>query len=153
MIRATRRIGIDAGHRVTRHESKCRNVHGHRYEVEITVETPDLDHAGRVVDFGVLKDLVGQWLLDHLDHGYLFAPWDEVGPLLEAQGMKVYRMPEGMEPTAENIARHVLDVAQDLLRDHWAVTLEGQGPFLRVVQVRVWETPNCYADAYPVPRS
>lgn len=137
MTSATRRIGIDAGHRVTRHESKCRHVHGHRYEVEVTVEAPELDHAGRVVDFGRLKDVVGGWLLERLDHGYIAAPWDAVGTHLEEQGLKVYRMPEGREPTAENIARLVLAVAQELLGE----------PFT-VVHVRVYETPSCWADAF-----
>lgn len=136
MITATRVIGIDAGHRVTRHESKCRNAHGHRYTLEITVSAPNLDEVGRVVDFGTVKDVVGGWLLDHLDHGYIAAPWDEVATILEGLGQKVYRMPDGMEPTAENIARHVLEVAQSLL-----------GETLVVERVRVWETPNCCADA------
>lgn len=135
---ATRIIGIDAGHRVTRHESKCGNVHGHRYSLEVTVSAPELDEAGRVVDFGTVKEVVGGWLLEHLDHGYLAAPWDDVATVLEGLGHKVYRMPEGMEPTAENIARHVLEVAQGLL-----------GAPLRVERVRCWETPNCFADAVP----
>jgi len=149
VIRATRRIGIDAGHRVTRHESKCRNVHGHRYEVEVTVEAPVLDEVGRVADFGAMKELVGGWLLEHLDHGYIMAPWDEVGAHLEAGGLKVYRMPEGQEPTAENIAAHVLEVGQRLLLDAYGTVPGGEHPFLRVVQVRVYETPSCWADAFP----
>ena len=135
-ITATRVIGIDAGHRVTRHESKCRHVHGHRYTLDISVSAPALDDAGRVVDFGTLKEIVGGWLLEKLDHGYIMAPWDEVGSILDGQGFKVYRMPEGMEPTAENIAHHVLEIAQGLL-----------GSPFQVERVRCWETPNCYADA------
>lgn len=135
MSQATRRIGIDAGHRVTRHESKCRHVHGHRYEVEITVEG-ELDHAGRVLDFGCLKDVVGGWLMDSMDHGYIAAPWDEVADQLEASGFKVYRMPDGMEPTAENIASHVMVQARILLADRG----------IRVTHVRVYETPSCWAD-------
>jgi 6-pyruvoyltetrahydropterin/6-carboxytetrahydropterin synthase len=138
VIEATRRIGIDAGHRVTRHESKCRHVHGHRYEVEVTVVAPELDNAGRVVDFGRLKEVVGGWLLEKLDHGYIAAPWDGVADHLEAQGLKVYRMPLTQEPTAENIAAHVLEVAQYLLGEPFTVT-----------RVRVYETPNCWADATP----
>lgn len=142
MITCTRRIGIDAGHRVTRHESKCRHVHGHRYEVEVTVEAPELDHAGRVVDFGRLKAEVGGWLLRELDHGYLAAPWDPIGRHLDEQGLKVYWMPENREPTAENIARLVGEVAQQLLGE----------PF-RVVRVRVYETPSCWADWQAEPAS
>jgi 6-pyruvoyltetrahydropterin/6-carboxytetrahydropterin synthase len=139
MIRCTRRLGIDAGHRVTRHESKCRNVHGHRYEVEITVEAPKLDHAGRVVDFGVMKEVVGGWLLDALDHGYLHAPWDALAEPMATEGLKTYRMPEHLgEPTAENIAALVAVEGQRLLNEVKAG--------LTVVAVRVYETPSCWAD-------
>jgi len=130
-------MGIDAGHRVTRHESKCQNVHGHRYEVEVTV-AGDLDHAGRVVDFGVVKQLVGGWLDDALDHGYIAAPWDDMAQVIRSQGLKVYVMPDGMEPTAENLAALVAERAQELLN--------GVQSGLKVTMVRVYETPNCWAD-------
>lgn len=137
MNTATRRLGFDSGHRVTRHESKCRNVHGHRYEAEITVEG-GLDHAGRVVDFGAIKERVGTWIDEHLDHGYIHAADDTVGPQLAAQGMKTYAMPPRLgEPTAENLAALIGEVAERLLLG------------LRVKQVRIWETPNCWADWFP----
>lgn len=138
MIEVTRRLGFDSAHRVTRHESKCRNVHGHRYEVEITVRG-DLDTSGRVVDFGVVKQVVGDWIYEALDHGYIAAPWDELAVGPERVGLKVYRMPEHLgEPTAENIAVLVAGEAQRLL--------DGVKAGLSVVAVRVYETPNCWAD-------
>jgi 6-pyruvoyltetrahydropterin/6-carboxytetrahydropterin synthase len=140
MIRSTctRKLGIDAGHRVTQHESKCRNVHGHRYQFEITAHASELDEVGRVIDFGKIKLLVGTWLDQHLDHGYIHHPHDEIGHSLREQGHKTYQMPEALgEPTAENLAHLVLVVAQRLLGP------EG----ITVPRVRCHETPNCYADA------
>lgn len=135
MILATRRLGFDSGHRVTRHESKCQHPHGHRYEVEISV-AGHLDHAGRVVDFGLVKEVVGGWIDAELDHGYLAAPWDQVGAHIKSEGFKVYTMTA--EPTAENIAALVASKAQELLDQVKAG--------LRVKAVRVFETPNCWAD-------
>lgn len=130
-------FGIDAGHRVTRHESQCKNVHGHRYRILVHVRAPELDAAGRVVDFGVVKERVGAWLLEHLDHGYVHHPDDDVAPLLRARGMKTYAMPAELgEPTAENLARLILARAQELLGDQ-----------LRVHRVVVWETPTSSATA------
>lgn len=138
MITCTRRLGFDAGHRVTRHESKCRNVHGHRYEVEITVKG-NVDHAGRVVDFGVVKQVVGGWIDRDLDHGYIAASWDMIADGVAAEGLKVYRMPEHMgEPTAENLAALIASEGQRLL--------DGVKAGLTVSAVRVYETPNCWAD-------
>ena len=58
-----RRLEFDSGHRVLRHESKCRHVHGHRYVLELTCAAAQLDDLGRVIDFGVTRqstDLL-QW--------------------------------------------------------------------------------------------
>ena len=131
-------FGIDVGHRVMRHESQCANVHGHRYRVLVYVQATELDDVGRVVDFGVVKQLVGGWLLRELDHGYLHHPDDDVGALLRQRGMKVRAMPADLgEPTAENIATLVLREAQVLLWEKG----------LHVPRVVVWETPTSSAEA------
>lgn len=131
-------LSFDAAHRVLRHESKCRHLHGHRYSVEVEAEADVLDSVGRVVDFGAMKAKVGAWLDEHLDHATLVNPDD--GPLLdflEAVEGRRYVMPrDAKEPTAENIARVVFGVAGELLAN----------ARLRVARVRVWETPNCYAE-------
>lgn len=136
-ITCTRIFGIDVGHRVMRHESKCAHVHGHRYGIEVTCSSPQLDSVGRVVDFSVVKELVGQWLDHNLDHGYAHHPDDPVGQFLADNGNKTYAMPaEYGEPTAENIAQLVGHTAGRLLAAH----------SISVVHVRVYETPNCWAD-------
>jgi 6-pyruvoyltetrahydropterin/6-carboxytetrahydropterin synthase len=131
----TRRLEFDSAHRVTRHESKCRHLHGHRYVVEVTAQAAELDACGRVVDFGVVKEKVGAWIDAAWDHGTLAAPWDtDLIALCEKNGWKVYPMPA--EPTAENIAVELAKTADALLDDTG----------VRVVAVRVYETPNCWAD-------
>jgi 6-pyruvoyltetrahydropterin/6-carboxytetrahydropterin synthase len=138
-ITCTRRFEFDAGHRVTQHESKCRHVHGHRYAAEITVEADELDGVGRVVDFGRLKEVVGWWIDDKWDHAYIGHPEDWVPASLTTAGMRVYLMPDELEPTAENLAAHLAEVAQSLL------DADPTKP-LRVVRVVMWETPNCKAE-------
>jgi 6-pyruvoyltetrahydropterin/6-carboxytetrahydropterin synthase len=141
MRECTRLFGIDAGHRVTKHESKCAHVHGHRYSIEVTVAAPALDDVGRVVDFGVVKGVVGSWLDAVMDHGYLAHPDDPIGGILQEAGHKVFFMPHDLgEPTAENIATVIMRAASGLLYQ--------ENDALKVTKVRVWETPNCYADAY-----
>jgi 6-pyruvoyltetrahydropterin/6-carboxytetrahydropterin synthase len=136
----TRRMGIDAGHRVLHHESKCSNVHGHRYTIEVTVQADALDTLGRVVDFSVVKALVGEWLEDNLDHGFIHHSDDPLVPTLVADGSKVFAMPRDLgNPTAENLATLIARVSQKLLDSHG----------LEVAAVRVWETPNCWADWTP----
>lgn len=136
MHRCTRIIQWDAAHRVLRHESKCASLHGHRYKAEITCEAP-LDAVGRVVDFGVIKQKVGEWVDEHWDHAAMAHP-DDVSFISWCEDNSergVYLMPQG-EPTAEHIAEELFAVTARL------IGTDG----LRVVKVRVWETPNCYAD-------
>ena len=136
----TRRLAWDAMHRVPRHEGKCAAFHGHRYTADVTCEAEGLDDLGRVVDFGVVKDLVGGFIDERWDHTALLMRDDPDSAAMviaasnEQHGRPVYWM-QGA-PTAENIALELARVATKLLA--------GRG--LRVVHVRVWETPNCWAD-------
>lgn len=147
-----RTLEFDAGHRVYGHESKCNHLHGHRYKAEIVVQGRKLDHLGRVVDFGVIKEIIGGWIDTHWDHNMLLHPED---PLLRARdyqeglgqpftasvfaGKAPFVMPEGQNPTAENLALYLLRVCIDQL------TPLGT---LHIKSVRLWETPNCWAEVH-----
>lgn len=139
MITMTKRLEFDAGHRLMNHESKCRNVHGHRYAVEVTVAlTADgaLDHAGRIVDFGDVKRLFGAWLDEKLDHGFIANALDfDIITLLGVKSSKVYVV--DFEPSAENLADHLLGVARSML----------DAPGRRVTSLVVYETPTSRAEA------
>lgn len=68
----TREIGIDMGHRVPTHGSKCRNLHGHRYHLELTargtLQTGTGVEAGMVTDFSFLKELLMNMVDARCDH-------------------------------------------------------------------------------------
>ena len=132
----TRRLEIDVGHRLMRHDGKCRNVHGHRYAFEITCVADELDTVGRIIDFSAVKEVVGTWLDETMDHGFVYQEGDPIGAAIAADGSKVYEVP--FPPTAENLAAYVLRKANTLLA--------GRG--IKVMLVRCHETPNCYADAH-----
>lgn len=138
MITITRRLEWDAGHRVLGHEGRCRHIHGHRYVAEITVRAEKLDGIGRVIDFSVVKTLVGGWIDTHWDHNLMLHPDDPQRlHLQETEDRPPYVMRDG-NPTAENIAEELGRNAIRLLADTG----------VEVVSVRIWETPNCHADWY-----
>lgn len=136
----TRKLEFDAAHRVERHGGKCSNLHGHRYTVEITCASPRLDEVGVVVDFGQVKAVVGAWIDANLDHTTLYDAADADMAALaltcKLRGMRPWYALHA-PPTAEALAAHLYERAQELL-----------GAEIRVVKVRVYETPNCWAD-YP----
>lgn len=149
-------LGIDAGHRVYKHNGKCANLHGHRYTFEIYARPLDgLDGLGMVTDFSVIKERINAWLLEHWDHGMILSHDDDLAPwfkfrtvkaksisganTFEVQsplhGQKFFELPYSV--TAENLCSYLLNVAKQLM--------EGTG--VDVFKVGVYETPNGYARA------
>lgn len=135
-ISCTRKIAFDTAHRVMLHEGKCKYVHGHRYTVEATFTARTLDDLGRVVDFGVIKELLGGWIDTHWDHTLILWDKDEaLGASIAAQtGQTVYYLP--MNPTAENLATYLMDrICPRLFAQH----------AILCTHIIIHETPNCSA--------
>jgi 6-pyruvoyltetrahydropterin/6-carboxytetrahydropterin synthase len=111
------------------YDGKCRYLHGHNGRLEVDVESDSLDDLGMVVDFGEVRDVVKGWIDSELDHRMILCERDPLLATLKDAGEPLYVMAEN--PTAENIAKHVFDVARD--------------SGLNVTEVRLWETPSSYA--------
>jgi 6-pyruvoyltetrahydropterin/6-carboxytetrahydropterin synthase len=137
-ITCTRRIEFDAAHRVMDHESKCKHLHGHRYAVEATFAARDLDTLGRVIDFGQVREKLGAWIDAHWDHAAILNEKDRgLGEAIAAKTRQtIFYLPAN--PTAENMAQYLVsEVCPKLFGDSGA----------RCTRIRLYETPNCYADA------
>jgi len=65
--RVTCTFTFEAAHRLEWHTGKCRNLHGHSYRLDVSVEGP-LDANGVVLDFDVLQELVRSQVIDAWDH-------------------------------------------------------------------------------------
>lgn len=107
MIRAQRYHDISTGHRVYQHESKCAHLHGHNYRVHFSVEAPELDAIGRVMDFSVIKEKLCMWLEDYWDHRFLVWENDPWSGILLSLDPTVVMVP--FNPTAENMARYLVE--------------------------------------------
>ena len=141
----TRRLEFDAGHRIPDHNSQCRHLHGHRYAIEITlggeIIRRDGDSAdGMVMDFSEIKSLALEHLIDRWDHAFLVHAGDTViVQFLESlPGHKTVLLDR--TPTAENLAEQAFTILDAVYRDTY-------GNDLRLERVRLYETPNCWADA------
>lgn len=78
-----REIGIDCGHRVPDHASKCRSPHGHRYRIIVTCAGPILEEDGgaehgMVIDFGNIKRVMMDVLDAVFDHAFVVSVHDDV---------------------------------------------------------------------------
>jgi 6-pyruvoyltetrahydropterin/6-carboxytetrahydropterin synthase len=135
MFRVTREICFCYGHRLLNYDGKCRHLHGHNGRAVITLEAPEVDRLGMVVDFTILKRVVGGWIDEQLDHRMLLHRDDPALDFLRQQKEPVFVMDHN--PTAENIARLIFDYTAS------------QG--FPVVEVRLWETESSCA-TYTGPR-
>lgn len=139
----TRRIEFDSGHRIPHHSSKCKNVHGHRYVLEATVRGPVYPVRGQtddgmVLDFGDLKGIMQLAVGEKWDHGFLLYDGDEelTSFFSELRGHKTVVLP--FVPTVENLAQHAFFLLRNVIdRSRY-----------RLHHVRLWETPNCWADIW-----
>jgi 6-pyruvoyltetrahydropterin/6-carboxytetrahydropterin synthase len=141
----TRRLEFDAGHRIPDHQSQCRHLHGHRYAIEVTLSGSIIDKAGdaangMVMDFSQVKQLAMAHLVDAWDHAFLAFAGDRtvidfLGTLPGHKTVVLDRV-----PTAENLAYIAFDRLDAVYRDSY-------GNHLQLERVRLYETPNCWADA------
>lgn len=137
MIKCTRKIEFDAGHRVVGHQNKCNFLHGHRYVLEVTVASRSLNNLGMVIDFGDLKNIIKKWIDDNFDHSLILHKEDkQMGEQISAwTGQKIYYMEQN--PTAENIALHLKsEIFPKLFNDK----------NFYIDKLKLFETPNCFVE-------
>lgn len=141
----TRRLEFDAGHRISTHNSQCRHLHGHRYAIEVTlsgniITDEGVAEQGMVMDFSEVKRIAKKVLVDKWDHAFLVYSGDTLImnflQSLEDHKTVVF----DSQPTAENLALAAFRILDKAYSDNY-------GNQLRLARVRIYETPNCWADA------
>ena len=144
-MRITRRLEFDAGHRIPSHDNRCRHLHGHRYAIEITlsgdvVTTAGTPQEGMVLDYSDIKLIAARAIVDPWDHAFLAYSEDHavIEFLASLPDHKTVVLP--FVPTAENLSLAAFRVLDKAFSDAY-------GDRLQLERVRLYETPNCWADA------
>ncbi len=112
---------FDAAHFLRNYHGKCEALHGHRYEVRVTLKASELDEAGMAYDFLELKKQLGS-IIYRFDHTCL----NDVPPF------------DKLNPSAENIATTIFHELKPRLVDTVTLSL-----------VEVWESPENRAAYIP----
>lgn len=143
-MQITRRLEFDAGHRIPNHNSQCKHLHGHRYAIEITlsgevITTEGVSEQGMVMDFSDVKRIAKERVVDAWDHAFLVYRGDQtvLDFLNTLPNHKTVVL--DVVPTAENLAKVAFDLLVGAYRDTY-------GNHLRLERVRLFETPNNWAD-------
>ncbi|MGC0372245.1 MAG: hypothetical protein DGJ47_000954 [Rickettsiaceae bacterium] len=136
-MECTRRIHFDSAHRVMGHQNKCQYLHGHRYVLEITATSNELNDLGMVVDFGELKEIMKTWIDQNFDHNIILCKDDDqMGDFIaEYTKQKVYYI--DTNPTAENILLHLKSQVIPKIFTSKAY---------KISKMRLYETPNVFVE-------
>ncbi len=141
MIRITKIFNFETAHVLYNYDGKCKNMHGHSYKLFVTVKgnpINDLDHHknGMVVDFGDIKKIVKEEIVDIWDHAVLVngdSPHKLLGESLESQGHKVIFCE--YQPTCENMLYDIAAKIQSKLPNH-----------VQLAYLKLHETENSYGE-------
>jgi 6-pyruvoyltetrahydropterin/6-carboxytetrahydropterin synthase len=115
---------FSAGHALRGYRGKCENPHGHNYRVRVTVEGPQLDRIGLLVDFVQVKQVIRE-VMGRLDHQFM----NDLEPF------------KTVNPSAENVAKYFYDEISRQLNS----LPEGA----HVTDVVLWETDTSRAQYRP----
>lgn len=140
----TKEIEIDMAHRVLNHKSKCKNLHGHRYKIEVgvddkVIDTQGVSDEGMVIDFSDLKQIMMTEIDGVYDHNAVFYKLDPILNYLEVyqnvdnQPKKIIQ--SDFIPTAENLAKHWYEIIKPKLQEKG----------IKIAHVKIWETPTSTA--------
>ena len=113
MFYLKRHFTFAGGHRLSKHDGRCFSIHGHNYDVWVTVKSPELNENDMVMDFTELKTHVNP-LIDEFDHCLVVNECDQnlVEPFAK-KGMRV--MVIGVfDPTAEKMAEQIFKTLQGI---------------------------------------
>jgi 6-pyruvoyltetrahydropterin/6-carboxytetrahydropterin synthase len=124
MFEVTVQAGFSSGHYLRNYHGKCENPHGHNYRVFVTLVGSELDEAGMLLDFKLLKQVLRP-TVDYLDHQMI----NDLEPFTT------------LNPSAENLARYFFEQTASQLLDM------AQGR-VRVKDCTVYETDTSFARYY-----
>ncbi|MDS3861465.1 6-carboxytetrahydropterin synthase [Thermosynechococcaceae cyanobacterium BACA0444] len=145
MFRLEIRHNLEMAHRFYQAENspKCRSIHGHSWQVILTLRAPQLNPQAMVIEFGELKLVWRAWLDQNLDHALLLYQGDPVVKLLQAHDPDLRLFTLTTDPTTECLAEFLYHQAQQILTDLNA------DPQIQVERLRIEETAINSAEYLP----
>ena len=141
MLKITRRIEFDAGHRIPDHQHQCRHLHGHRYVLEVGISgaiknengAPD---NGMVADFSKIKAILETHLIQKWDHAFLV--WENDSVVLNFLNSLPNHKTVVFKkvPTVENLVLAAFDILSPVFAEQ----------NLKITSLKLFETPNAWAE-------
>lgn len=133
MLSVTKVFTFEAAHAISSYDGACKNIHGHSYELHVTVVGKVVEETAMIMDFKKLKSIVQQEVLNDFDHALLLKINELNTELSHSLTTKLVWMKQ--EPTAEYLLLEILARIRNQLP---------KGVFLK--RLKLYETATCYAE-------
>ena len=138
IIRITKEFQFEMAHALLGYDGPCKNIHGHSYKLDVTVKgevkegTSESDE-GMVIDFGIIKDIVKELIVDEYDHSLVLNEKMEIDKTQFDFMNKLIIVP--FQPTCELLLGHYADLIQSNLPSN-----------ILLHSLLLRETPTSYAE-------
>lgn len=138
-VRITRHEEFEMAHLLPGHEAGCGRLHGHTYKIEVTVEGPQHEPWGMVMDFGDLKKAIKENVPDHkfIYNNQNDKLSSEISDVLTRNNIDHKAV--SFMTTAENMVSYFAEVIDDYIKNELGYK------DVNVVELKLWETTNSYA--------
>ena len=138
MISITKIFRFEAAHAIHHYPGKCAHIHGHSYELHVTVQAKQpVDHfiegLGIIIDFKELKALVQNDVIKIVDHKIILSKAYLAGTTNKFSNDELVVF--DVEPTAENLLLFLHRKITTVLPEH-----------VRLHSLKLWETRDSYAE-------
>lgn len=139
-IRVTKKFSFDMAHALFGYDGPCKNIHGHTYNLSVTLRGKVLKNNsnpknGMVIDFGDLKKIVKENIIDKYDHALVLnenAPYSK-SEVISNEFEKVILAP--YQPTCENLMLDFVAILNPLFTEE-----------TELISVKLEETPTSYSE-------
>ena len=139
-IRVTKRFHFEMAHTLYEYDGLCRNIHGHSYNLEVTLigeprNEPHHPKDGMVMDFSEIKEIVKTQIVNRFDHALM------VNSLVPKKQQELLRQTTerviivDFQPTSENIVTFISDILQQHLPSG-----------VNLFSIRLYETVTSFAE-------
>ena len=139
MIHITKIFNFEMAHALYGYDGPCKDIHGHSYELHVTVTSDNCQKAGYLagtgimIDFKELKKIISETIINKYDHGLVLSKtYLQANPNFSvAENLVVW----DFEPSAENILLYFKNELETVFPKE-----------IRLVRLKLYETNNSFAE-------
>lgn len=136
MLSVTKIFRFEAAHAISGYHGACREIHGHSYELHVTLTANHLNEQDMLVDFKDIKRMVEAGVIKELDHALLLKH-NQINLSATQNLVSKICWLEG-EPTVEYLLQYIHQKIQDLFTGD-----------IHLLRLRLYETNTSYAEWLP----